>query len=612
MQSFHRFVCSRSTTPKPSGSLHAQITNTVRDLRFLALDTVETVAAQTGTRVNRLAPLDHLADDTLALILLHLDNRTTFFTTKVSRRWRNLVLSTPSLWSNIDLSLRDNFRDRFQLFEERSQNVPLDVKLVLESSYISTDGIDKDDADDLIAVWSDCCEFDVRDQLERYVGKQVLAPYVLARLRTLDITSMLSTDPHNYGYDLVEQPTPTLYLPACSSLRRLRLNWARPGVHELLLNLEGQDGAFDSVDSLALCAIVNLQEVLPRFPGVIDLSLWLGNLAHNSNDFQLADIFAWMPQLRKLEIAEVPVSFASKAFTSSPSLDRLCLHGKYARDVLATIASQMNINKIPEISLWNNDIAPWNNTNEALPIISASSGPAAELSVFNYQNPIWPRMVDNFCTDDGRGHRRIFHAMKCRSECDAEIVSYTTVNTNADALYSILLNVMPQLVTLRVWELNGVFLADTGRRPQISCPGLANLELYVAKPVNRSIDAEVVMSGADIRRWVECHLKDFSQPLDTLRLVGLRVGSDLNALDGLARNVLFAPTRTSLIQYVPYHLAVFAHQIQQETYMRPITTGRRAVRGAASWARKIAHSNSSFYEHTRDYERGGVKYPLPQ
>jgi len=94
------------------------------------------MAAETGTRVNRLAPVDRLADETLVFILLQLDSRTTFFSTKVSRRWRNLALSTPSLWAHVDLSCCSNFQRRFQLFVDRSQKMPLDLKLVMESTEI--------------------------------------------------------------------------------------------------------------------------------------------------------------------------------------------------------------------------------------------------------------------------------------------------------------------------------------------------------------------------------------------------------------------------------------------------------------------------------------------
>jgi len=522
------------------------------ELRIAALGIVETVAAKTGIRVNRLAPVDRLTDDTLTLIMLHLDNRTLSYTRQVSWRWRNLALSTPSLWTNIDMSCRPHydFQNRFQLFAERSQNAHLDLKLVMEGDDSDTyDTHIRDDEVDMVYMWSHRCAYYVEHQLG-CVEELALAPDVITRLRTLDLTSTILNGPPDDEYDLEEQLTPTLHLPACSSLRRLRLNWAKPDVHKLQLDLDPQSGAYDSVDSLALCAIINLENILPRFPGVIDLSLWLGNLAHKPNYFQLADIFAWMPQLRKLEVAEIPKNFVSRTLTSPPSLDRLRLHGRFALDSLATISSQIDLDAISEISLWNFKKQAFKSV-----IIPVSSGPTAELSVYSYIRQDWPRTGVNYCADDGRGHRRLLHNTKCHSEYDAEIVSYAIINTNANALYCIIPNTipMPKLVTLRVCEPKSSLLSYTGRVPQISCPALANLELYVAEPDVRGRNAkEMTVSGAVILEWVEGHLKDFARPLDTLRLVGVGVGSDLDALDGLARNVFFTPSL--LVGYVSRHL----------------------------------------------------------
>ena len=318
MQLDSLLACSRSFTPKPSGPLHANMAKTISDLRILALEVVEIVTAQTATRVNCLAPVDQLPDDTLALILLQLDSHTTFLMTKVSRRWRNMVLLASSLWASIDLSCCPReFKRWFQLFVERSQNAPLDLKLVMESTEIDTSHVRKDRGEVLCQLWSEQCADDVSTQLGGCIEDLALVPDVFARLRTLDLTSLLSTDPEEHKYDKIKRPTPTLQLRACSSLRRLRLNWAEPDVHELHLILDSELGAFDSVSSLALCAVDNLREVLPRFPRVICLSLWLGQPQESTRpDIQLADISKWMPQLRQSEIAEVPDDFASKPLTT--------------------------------------------------------------------------------------------------------------------------------------------------------------------------------------------------------------------------------------------------------------------------------------------------------
>jgi len=560
---------------------------------------VESVAAKTATRVNRLAPVDRLSDDNLVHILLQLDSRTTFFATKVSRRWRNLALSTPSLWAHIDLSCRSDFRPRFQLFLDRSQNAPLDLKLVMESTKVDTSHVDKDDRFVLWGLLCKQCVDDVREQLGFHIKRLVLDPDVLARLRTLDITSMLWTASLEDGYDeIIRQPTPTLRLPAAPSLQRLRLNWAEPDVHELHLVLDPEIGAFDSVSFLALCAIDNLEEVLPLFPRVVDLSLWVVEPPDSTTeDIQLADICEWMPQLRRLEVAEVPVSFASKAPVVPPSLHRLLLHGLYSTDVLNDIASIMDLNSISEISLWKHtcdDLKPS--------IISAFSGPTVELSVYSSPRSSRGNWSYNFCAEDGRGLRRILHSRysyyKPRSY--DEIVSYATISTTVEAFHDVFPAVMPQLVTLRI-RMGGL-QSDSHRVSQVSCSALAQLELYFTA----GSGDEKVMSGTEVASWITGHLKDFDQPLEMLRVVGVRLGSDVGALDSLSRTVLFTPS--SLFEYVtrscrrphsPYSTGNGPGRIHR--YLLSFSTGRRlGPQRSAPSSRASEFSNSSVIHHTKE------------
>jgi len=526
-----------------SGLLHAQIASSVKDLRLSALGAVEAVAARTGLRVNRLSPLDRLSDDILVLILLHLENCDIFFATKVSRRWRAVTLSTPSLWTTIDLSCRPvEFEQRFQLFVMRSKHAPLNVKLKLESTEVDASNIDEYDHDNLHDLWTEQCERDVDWQLVHAVQKTVMAPGVLDRLRTLDITSRLTIYASSYDQDNLKQPTPTLQLAATPSLQRLRLNWAEPAVHELHLVLDPTLGAYGSVSSLALCAIENLREVLPRFSSVVELSLWLDQSAVNDPyDIQLADICAWMPQLRKLEIVEAPENFASKPLVTKPSLHRLVLHGEFARDVLTEVAGQIDINEIPEISLRNN-------TRDAFKtgFIPVAGGPADQLSLYvGHDYPKWLQSLSGFhvYAEDAFRRLRYLHSSYKKLDCE-EMVSYATINTNIEALYDVLPTKMPRLVTFRIYSNNLRSHKDSKRKPQPqpprSCPALAHLELYVG--YDRTSDEGEVLSGVKVVDWIACHLQDFPQPLDTLRVVGVRVDSDLAALNSLARTVLVTST----------------------------------------------------------------------
>jgi len=503
------------------------------------------MAAETGTRVNRLAPVDRLADETLVLILLRLDSRTTFFSTKVSRRWRNISLSNPSLWAHVDLSCCSNFQRRFQLFVDRSHKMPLDLKLVMESTEIDISDIPEDDEEALSEFFSEQCDDDLSEQLGDCIQSLALAPNVVARLRVLDITSKLTTDPNEYGPGKIKQPTPTLRLPASSSLQRLRLNWAQPDVHELHLDLGFECGTYDSITSLALCAVDNLREVLPCFPYVVDLSLWLGEPQESTpQDIQLAEICEWMVQLRKLEVVEVPIDFASKAPAVPPTLDRLVLHGRFARDVVVAFASLMNLNSIAEISLWDNKGDTFKPS-----IVSMPSGPAMELSVHGFQRWSQPELGYHFCAENCRGLRRIFHSTLYyyESKCNEEIIDYATINTNMEAFYDVVPKAMPQLTTLRI-RMDSDFQSDSHRVSQISCPALAHLELYVT--ATASPDKNVT-SGAHVMDWIAKHLKDFSRPLETLRVVGVRSRFDVGALNSLAHAVFLNPT--SLFEYVSFH-----------------------------------------------------------
>jgi len=522
--------CSRSTFRKRSGPLHAQIAKSFDDLWIIALDSVKTVAGETATRINRMAPVDRLTDDTLVYILMHLDNRTTFFTTKVSRRWRNLALSTPGLWTSIDLSCCPReFERRFRLFVEQSQISPLDIKLIMESTEVDAEQVRKN-YEILWEFFSEHCAEDLSEQLKHRIRRLVLVPNVLVRLRSLDITSTLTAD-NEYGSSEIKQPTPTLQLPASSSLQRLRLNWARPHEHELHLVLDPKMGAFDSVSSLALCAVDNLREVLPRFPRVVDLSLWLGQPQDSEfQGIQLAEICEWMARLSKLEVAEVPQNFASKTLAAPPSLHRLFLHGKFAGDVLNAIAAQMDLEAVLDIGLWNS-------TRDVLisDIISALSEPAVELSVHDCPPSSHTDSCYHFCAADGLGRHRIFHgsydSYYYQCDDDSEIISNETINTNMDMLFNVLPKAMPRLETLRI-RLGG-FQRDNSRVSQLSCPALVHLELF-------SLNGDVT-SGADVTNWITSHLKDFSQPLKTLLVTGVRLGSDIGVLDRLASTVSCAP-----------------------------------------------------------------------
>jgi len=526
-----------------SGVLHAQIVKGMEDLRVAVFGAVDIVTARTGLRINQLSPLDRLSDDILMLILLHLDNRDTFFATKVSRRWRAVALSTPSLWATIDLSCCPvEFEERFQLFVMRSKQAPLDVKLKLESTDVDASDVEEGDYDSLYDLWTEQCELDVDWQLGHDVQKIAVAPAVLARVRTLDITSRLTSDPGNCYHGNLNQPTPKLQLAATPSLRRLRLNWAEPAVHELHLVLDPSLGTYDSVSLLALCAVDNLREVLPRFSSVVELSLWLDDSAvYHPFDIQLADICAWMPQLRKLEIVEAPENFASKPLVTKPSLHRLVLHGEFAREVLTQVAGQIDLNEIPEISLRNHTLDAFKTG-----FIPVAGGPADQLSLYvGHDYPKWlqPNSGCHFYAEDGCRRLRYLHSKYKKLDCE-EMVSYATINTNIEALFEVLPEKMPQLVRFRIYSNNLRSHKGSKREPQPrpprSCPALAHLELYVG--YDRTSDEGEVLSGVEVVDWIACHLQDFPQPLDTLRVVGVRVDSDLAALNNLARTVSVTST----------------------------------------------------------------------
>ena len=423
----------------------------------------------------------------------------------------------------------------------------MDLKLVMQSNEVDTTGVCMKDGGDVYSLRRDRCVADVSQQLGHNVQNIAMASDVLTRLRTLDITSLISTDPTNCGYGdtLTRQPTQTLHLAASPSLRRLRLNWAKIRVHELRLNLASNHGAYDSVNSLALNGIVNLQEVLTRFPRVTDLSLWLGQHESPSPDIQLGDICEWMPQLHKMEVGDVPQDFALKPLTSMLRLNRLALHDTFACDVLMRVAGQMELNAISGIYLWNKMPNSF-----VLGFIHALNGPAAELSVYaSYWPWRWKDPNYEFCAEDGHGRSRIFHSTHYNSEYSEEIAGYATVNTDMVALDGVLPEVMPQLTTLRVREPIGSFRTHDTKVTPLSCPALVHIELYAVH--ERKLDEEEgVLSGTDVLNWISHHLKDFAQPLNTLRVVGVRVGSDLGALDGLASNILFSPS--SLVEYVLY------------------------------------------------------------
>jgi len=520
-----------------SGVLHAQSVKGVENLRGTVFGAVDIVTARTGLRINKLAPLDRLSDDILMLILLHLDNRNTFFAAKVSRRWRTVALHSPSVWTNIDLSCHPvEFERRFKLFTTRSKNAPLNIKLAVESTDVDTSDDEEDKDPSLIRFRWEQCGDEVNQQLEHHVQRIAMAPEVLARVRTLDITSTLTLEPYNYHHGHLRQPTPTLQLAASPSLQRLRLNWADPDVHELHLVLDSKPDAFDSVFSLALCAVDNLWEVLPRFPRVANLSLWLEPLDdYAANEIHIANICSWMPRLRKLEIVEVPDDFAAKPLVTKPSLHRLILHGRWANDVLADLAKTMDLDKIPEISLRNNTRYAYKTG-----FIPAASRPTDQLTVYNCPKWIQSHSGYHLYAEDGFQRLRYLQSKYKRLHCE-EMVSYTTINANVEALFEILPEKIPQLVILRI-HLDSFRRSTSDRRPEMnlrplrSCPALAHLELYVG--YDRTSDGEIV-SGVQILNWISLHLQDFSQPLDTLRVVGVRVEADLDALNNFARTVLF-------------------------------------------------------------------------
>lgn len=151
----------------------------------------------------------------------------------------------------------------------------------------------------------------------------------------------------------------------------------------------------------------------------------------------------------------------------------------------------------------------------------------------------------HFCAEDGLERRRIFHSSYYRytSQCDDEIIGYATININMEAFYGALSKAMPQLATPRI-RLTG-FELDNYRMSQLSCPVLTHLELYVT---TRKSCIEKVASGVYILNWVTNHFEDFSKPLETLLVVGVRLGSDVGVLDTIARALLLTPT--SLFEYV--------------------------------------------------------------
>jgi len=245
---------SHSTGPARSRLLHEKAVKSLRNARILALRSFNKVAAQTGTILNRLTPVKRLTDDILLLVFQQLDIPARFYAAKVSQRWRTLALSISSLWANIELSCRSgNFEQQFLLLKNRSRDALLDITLVMESNIVefleySHRHMPAEVVNDRLYQQ---CEIDLKQQLENRISRLVLAPDVLARTRTLDITSMIDTRHRRYRHvNRVTQPEQRLQLAASPSLRRLRLNWARPETHELELIISEDPCAFDSVSSL--------------------------------------------------------------------------------------------------------------------------------------------------------------------------------------------------------------------------------------------------------------------------------------------------------------------------------------------------------------------------
>ena len=475
-------------------------------MRLLSIHSVDTAAAQAGSLVNRLSPLDRLADDILSLVLQQLDNRTIFFAAKVSRRWRALSLSIPSLWANIDMSCRppdrhmqkDQFQRRFQLLVERSKGAPLDIKLVMESTEVQS-LYDRDDVEDeyVHELLLQECELDLEQQFESGVKLLALAPDVIARIRTLDITSMLDTFHRRFwSSGRVQQPTQQLQLPIAPALRHLRLNWARPETQKLELVLPPDLCAFGSVSSLSLCAVPNLQAILPRFSGVTDLSL---RMVDEDEGIELADICAWMPKLETLEIVDVFDNFAFKSLTSHPSLKRLALHGELTSFAFPMVAKQLNPDAIPEISIWNIGAQPFESA-----VIPEAATATAELSLSAQPCETGLRgqkltsfRLHHFCAEDGSGRRHVVHS-KHVNDCEPEIATFTTINANMRAFNEMLLDTMPRLTTLRIRTMkNSVHGVQSRRddpaRLRTRFPG-------AALPLNQQCDRPLRSSASSISK----------------------------------------------------------------------------------------------------------------
>ena len=524
-------------------------------MRLLSRLSVNTVVARVGALLNRMSPLDRLADDILVLVFQRLDNRAKFFAAKVSRRWRALALSVPSLWATIDLScqLRE-FEKRFLLLVNRSGDAPLDITLFIKSKKVKTiEAGYGEDYEETIQLLQQC-ETDLGRQLQRRIQRLVLAPNVLRRTRTLDITSFFDFN-HYVGssVEMDELPTQQLCLAASPSLQRLRLDWGRPASQYLVLDPPTDQCTFNSVSTLALYSVTDLRIILPRFGGVVDLSL---RAVDDDTDIELADICAWMPRLLRLEIIDVPENFASKPILLRPSLKRLVLHGEYVRNIFAEVVNQLDFDTIPMVILCS--LASNSFRSD---FIRNPNPLTAELSVIDYngnygmESSVWgPRACYYFCVDDGLGNIRVLHSTHQDFEdCFPEIVTFATININMGAFAKKSLNTMPLLTTLRLQAFVRTFHStDLNRGTPVSCPVLAHLELYFVQPrrtvCNDRDDHN--LAGQHILKWVTNNLTGFTSPLQTLRVVGARVLDDDGVLNKVSHAVFFAPS--PLVEYVAF------------------------------------------------------------
>ena len=186
----------------------------------------------------------------------------------------------------------EQFEQQFELLVNRSRNALLDVKLVMENNkvkYLDEATVLESGRRFVRELVMKQSEIDLERQLERGIQSLALVPDVLARTRKLDITSNLDTIYDGYlSGDRVWIPTQSLQFAAMPYLQRLRLNWTSPRAQELNIDFPKNRDTLGNVSSLSLCNVCDLERLLPRFIGVIDLSLHVNT---EETPITLADIF---------------------------------------------------------------------------------------------------------------------------------------------------------------------------------------------------------------------------------------------------------------------------------------------------------------------------------